>query len=201
MLVIKEAADMKDKLKESVSALLDNEADELELKRILAQIHDEEVLESWQHYHQIRASLNSEEARWVSVDLRKGINAVLDEDSSAKQSETRFEVAGRDPETKHHRTGWWTGVAIAASVALAVIFTVQFAVPGQQNSPVVAAGNSTVNPPELVSETTEVQHFSKEYEARLNDYIMQHTGHAALNSGKSIVPFARLTSFEPESNE
>lgn len=215
---------MKDKLRESVSALVDNEAEELEIRRILSQAHDQEVLKSWQHFHQIRASLKPDESRWAGVDLSAGINAALDESlpdskdgttdaveksvtglSSVSSTSTSPIVSANDSGTSKQR---WRGLAIAASVAFAVVFAVQFDLPGQQQGPVVAEspGNNT-SAPEVVangsdtSETAGLPEFSKEHEARLNEYIMRHTGHAALNTGKSIVPFARLTSFEPEQSE
>lgn len=219
---------MKDKLRESVSALVDNEAEELEIRRILSQSHDQEVLTSWQHFHQIRASLKPEESRWAGIDLSEGINAALDGELSDGESgpvntdrnsgandtsatakapvNDSADAPANDTGTNKH---WWRGLAIAASVAFAVVFAVQFDFAGRQQGPVVAksSGDTTLSVPSVVADSTDSadstdtadsSEFSQQHESRLNEYIMRHTGHAALNTGKSIVPFARLTSFERE---
>ena len=216
---------MNDKLKESVSAMMDNEADELELRRILAQNHDEDVVAVWRRYCQLRASINKEEAPWAGINLCKEINAALDEVSGpAEQPQFDLPSVKRAQAGKQNRR-WWGGAAIAASVAFAVVFSLQFDGSPQQYDPVVATnvmgaanvmgatnaqgGASTVSvtntkgsqdTSELTLTVAALPEFSAEHEARLNDYLMWHAGHAALNSGNSAVPFARLTSLEPEQN-
>jgi len=209
---------MKDKLRESVSALVDNEADELEIRRLLSQSHDQQLLTSWQRFHQIRASLKPDESRWAGIDLTEGINAALNEELSDSGSGpvntdrdsvvNDTSAAAKAPvNTSANDVGtskqWWRGLAIAASVAFAVVFAVQFDFAGQQQGPLVAEsnGNSTLSVPGVVADSTDTAgsaEFSNEHELRLNEYIMRHNGHAALNTGKSIVPFVRLTSFERE---
>jgi sigma-E factor negative regulatory protein RseA len=70
-----------DVILESVSALMDGEASELDLRRVLkAAGQDPAVADSWQRYHLVRASLQQEVHRRPAVNLLAGINARLAED-------------------------------------------------------------------------------------------------------------------------
>jgi len=205
------------KTRESLSALLDDEADDLELRRILAQAHDDELLDVWQRYHQVQAGLNSEEAAWAHIDLRVDIANALDEPVGTplpvgeKLDGATSAVSGKA------RVPWWGG-AIAASVAFAVILTVQTV--GLNDPGVTPLAEVSDNTGTNTGSTTHNNNtasvapvdayaaidvaavnaveFSPEHEQRLNAYLMKHAGNAALNGERSIVPYARLTSFEPE---
>ncbi len=230
---------MKDKLKESISALLDDQADELEMRKILAQSHDQEVTETWRRFHQMKAAMRPEEAAWAGVDLTKGINAALDsaalddaaldsdvldeidpansafdnaERSEDSQSETEIKtasnkvtlLASRKQTTSGVQTHWWKGLAVAASVAFLAVLTVQFGSVQPDSQPTQqlvehAPAVETLQDVELLANQEDAIEFSAEHEERLAEYLMRHSGHAAFNSGKSAIPFARLTSFEAES--
>ncbi len=202
---------MNERTKESLSALLDNEADDLELRRILAQAHDDEVMEVWCRYHQIRAGMSSEESTWAHIDLRKGIASRLDDELKAvdEVSSESLEVPDlEEVETVAElstpaatRFPWWGGAAIAASVAFAVVFSVQ-TIDLQSNTvpqPLIVEHSNSQNTGTEVASSggNDAVEFSEEHEQRLNAYLMKHAGNAALNGGRSIVPYARLTSYEP----
>ncbi|WP_020405551.1 sigma-E factor negative regulatory protein [Hahella ganghwensis] len=202
---------MNERTKESLSALLDNEADDLELRRILAQAHDDEVMEVWCRYHQIRAGMNAEESAWAHVDLRQGIASRLDEEladdatddttidhSDAVLSGSPKVPVGHSGAVTTTRFPWWGGAAIAASVAFAVVFLVQTTDLRNNTVPQIVETGVQSSGTEVASTagSGEIE-FSDEHEQRLNAYLMKHAGNAALNGGRSVVPYARLTSFEP----
>ncbi len=98
---------------ESLSALMDNEADELELRRILKSCAQKpELMATWERYHLVQSLLHGA-ARPVSPALSQRITAQIAAESAPKHVSTlRF-------------TGWqqnFSKLAIAASVA--IIFTV-----------------------------------------------------------------------------
>lgn len=112
---------MSDKVQESLSALMDNEADDLELRRILKKMpgQGDALKEKWARYHLISASLKQEVHSRPAVDLLSGIHAILDEEpipvrpaASASRLPGVFRYLGQS--------------AIAASVALGVLFTAQY---------------------------------------------------------------------------
>lgn len=107
---------MNDTLRESLSALMDNEAEELELRRILKQMpHDRELRDAWRRYHLLSASLHQESHTRPSVDLLDGIHAALREEP--------LPIRAEQPQRRIGPVARYIGQsAIAASVALAVIF-------------------------------------------------------------------------------
>ncbi len=127
---------MSNKLHESLSALMDNEADELEIRRLLKEM--DEVAQSqsndsssdsdslsdlkakWSRYHVLSASCKQEIHTSPSCDLLSRINAELENEV--------LPIAERT--LPLWRSGSGKGIfqfigqgAIAASVALAVLFT------------------------------------------------------------------------------
>lgn len=107
---------------ESLSALVDNEASELELRRLLKASDDGlELKQEWQRYQLIGAAIRQDLPAVSYTDLSASISAAIAAESDS----------GRD-HTKHQRFGkvvalWSTlgRVAVAASVAGAVVFGVQ----------------------------------------------------------------------------
>jgi len=102
--------------KESLSALLDNEADELELRRILKSCEqDPELLTTWERYNLVQSLLH-EFAIPVNPDLSRRIAEQLQSESlPAVRSSFRFADWQKN----------LTKVAIAASVAVVFVAVVQ----------------------------------------------------------------------------
>lgn len=104
---------------ESLSALMDNEADDLELRRILKSCEDRpELMASWERYHLVQSVLHGA-ARPVSAALSERIAArIATETTPAHARPSRV-------------SGWQQAVgkmAVAASVAVVFIFAVQTSV-------------------------------------------------------------------------
>ena len=60
---------MSERLRESLSALMDDEANELEVERLLSQIGDNaELRETWVRYHRVRGSLYGQLQSSASLD-------------------------------------------------------------------------------------------------------------------------------------
>lgn len=71
---------MNERLKESLSALLDGEVNELELQRILAHDERQEVSACWQRYHEISALIQSNNTLRTTVDIRSSVMAIINKD-------------------------------------------------------------------------------------------------------------------------
>lgn len=137
--------------KESLSALLDNEADDLELRRVLkACEQDSQLLETWERYSLVQSVLH-QPAIPVSSSLSQKI---------AVQIEAEAAKGGKTPAL--NRPNWQLGmakVAIAASVAVVFMFAVQSNLGPSTESvsmPAIAQG-AEVGAPETVQETIELQ--------------------------------------------
>ena len=188
-------------LQESLSALLDNEADELELRRVLAASGEGDVRATWARYQVARAVMHKEllEPR---LDLAAAVSAALADEPV---------VAGRKSRLP------WAGLgrlAVAASVTVAVLAGVRFynqddlaatqlaqrdAQPLLQarplQGPAVLAGytaNSVVVPQRQgVSDAQ--QRWQQQH---LPAYVRQHAQQAAFIGTQSALPYARAASLD-----
>tara|TARA_B100001063_G_C16518246_1_gene430340 strand:+ start:463 stop:696 length:234 start_codon:yes stop_codon:yes gene_type:complete len=71
---------MNERLKESLSALLDGEVNELELQRILTHENKHEIGVCWERYHELREFIQSDNAFRVTVDIRSSVMSVINKD-------------------------------------------------------------------------------------------------------------------------
>ena len=107
--------------RESLSALMDNEGDELELRRVLKSLDDEpDAAEAWRRYHLMRSLMRRETEVDVGVDLSAGIRSrLVDEPAPAVDA---FPAPG----AARRSLPFARGAGIAAAVSLMVITGVQF---------------------------------------------------------------------------
>jgi sigma-E factor negative regulatory protein RseA len=106
-------------LRESLSALVDNQASDMELRRVLRESEvNGELRRLWGRYQLIGSALRHELPAGVPVDLTAGIWAAIDAEEQQVVSQPAAARATR----------WWSGfgrAAIAASVAGVVIVSAQ----------------------------------------------------------------------------
>ena len=215
-------SDHKERLDQSLSALMDGEATDMELHRLLKEVSERsELRDKWKRYHMVSSALKGD-AAITPIDYSAAISAAIDEESSHRQSVLAGFVgsAGR--------------FAIAASVALVAVLGVQ-----QLNSPldsvapvsefagieqvdeenvgpaiqfpsgfqpiinartVSAGGNNKssqfVTPVIEVRQQAERNYSEAQLRAYMNDVMARHSNHAALNSNQGMLPFARLNEAE-----
>lgn len=108
---------------ESLSALMDSEADNLELPRVLKSLDESpEVAETWRRYHLARSLMQRDRDIDVSTDLSAGIMARLADEPSPE-----IEAPVAPSRSLFSRAGSFAGsAAAAAAVSLMVITGVQF---------------------------------------------------------------------------
>ncbi|MGK0499122.1 MAG: sigma-E factor negative regulatory protein RseA [Oceanicoccus sp.] len=216
---------MSEKNRESLSALMDGEAEQLELRRLLSS-EDEALIETWSRYHLARDIMQDHqhtEFRHLDISARVSASIV-----DIEKQEAMAASDGLSAETA--ATPWWrpmASFAVAASVTIAVVVGVQSVeqpLPGLnpdqlqsqlQNTPQVAsrvypvAGSSmqasgnggvinyrnTTLPGNLAASRAEAD---EEAQQRLEQFMLRHTERAALNNGQGMISFARIASFEEE---
>lgn len=192
-------------LQESLSAVMDNEADEMELRRVLSASDDAELRATWSRYQIARAVMHKEllEPR---LDIAAAVSAALADEALPVQSK----AVARGP---------WRSVgrfAVAASVTVAVLAGVrlynqddvastqlaqQAAQPAlsapqtQTQSPAMLAGFSTAGEQQAVAETAS-EATPGWHDQRLPTYLRQHAQQAAMNTNESALPYARAASLE-----
>ena len=164
-------------LQETLSAVMDNEADELELRRVLAACgEDAELRSTWSRY-QLARSVMHREPTLPKLDIAAAVSAALaDEAAPPKAEKGPWRMVGR--------------LAVAASVTLAVLAgvrlynqndappqmaqqgtTPQIALP-QVKGPAVLAGYSEEQAPQVITNSSSSD--TRWHEQRLPIYLRQH---------------------------
>lgn len=186
---------MKDRNTESLSALVDGEADELEIRRILNQLDkDDEMRGKWKNYH-LMGSLMREES-FDSIDLTQGINQALD--GVVDPASNDAPVLENHDTVSAAKSAWYkplTSVAVAASVTLAVLIGVQSIEP---DAGMDLANNATEAPAELAASTLsfEEQQKLEAAQQQLQEYVLQQSDLDRENNAKGQLPFARVVEFQ-----
>jgi sigma-E factor negative regulatory protein RseA len=211
---------VKQPLEESLSALVDGEITELELRRLL-KVSDEDykgLRTRWLRYQAASAGIKKDLPASDFCDLSERISAAIDE-------ETTYSMSNQST----RKPSIWSGVgrfAIAASVAGAVVLGVQFA-PGGVNSELADAesalapfakvpssfghglptdttvrtvsNEAKVTKPAqqtiIINEATQEQ--LKQAEEEVNRLMLEHAQNASQNTQQGVLPYARV----PESSE
>lgn len=202
---------MSEKLRESVSALVDGEADDLELRRLLAGADMGAVRTAWRDYHLQRDSLNGVDMQFAHIDISQGIQAAL-------AAET-LPVAATGAR-------WWrplASVAVAASVATVVAIGARSFSPLSDKVPDNSEAVAQVSMPAIANRVYPVQtapslgnvavsaQLNSLYPAqpvafdadqlaqqRLQQYLLRHTERAAFNNGQGVIGFAKVSQLNAE---
>lgn len=197
-------------LKQSLSALIDDEADELELRRVLNASNEPELRSSWSRYQIARAVMHNEPMD-TSVDLSAAIMAAIDAEPALNGAAPKSDHPAKT--VKVRNMPWLGRVAVAASVTLAVLGGVRFynqdtmqqdaiMASSEQRLPAV---NHTQGPVVLASynaQNAEAAESRSEtesdawYERRLPSYLLQHAQQSSVNTTDSGLPYARSASLE-----
>lgn len=182
-------------LQESLSAVMDNEADELELRRVLA-CEDPAQRAQWARFQVARAAMHREllEPR---LDLAAAVSAALADERTPSPVKGAWRNLGR--------------IAVAASVTVAVLAGVRFynqetsvdaqlaeraaqptLVQPQVQGPAVLAGyTESVPVPAATASASDEQ--ATWYEERVPGYMQEHAQQAG---SEGPLPFARAASLE-----
>lgn len=113
---------MSQNTRESLSALMDSESDELELRRVLKALpNDADAADTWRRYHLARSMMQRERSVDVSADLSAGIMARLQDEPAPMMADAPASTPARSSNISFAR-----GAGVAAAVSLMVITGVQF---------------------------------------------------------------------------
>lgn len=197
---------MNERMRESLSALLDDESNELELERILSRIgDDQELRRTWVRYNTVRSAAAGQDLAYRELDISTQVSQAIAGDRAADRGAAASGVRQR----------WLRPVAslaVAASVAATVVIGgQQLAQIGAGSAAGSPAAASSVSPVGLVNSlgATSVQAsygtrsipvlqpatrtaYQELARQRMAKFMQEHAEHAALNSPGGLVPFARV---------
>ncbi len=206
---------MTEKLRQSLSAVIDDEADAFELRRVLDELGRDDGLRAlWDRYHLIGNALRGEPPRLPS-GLRDRVWAALeaapeaatgDADAPSSGALDRGSDANADPAPQPgSRLGRYTGLAVAASVAFAVVIGFNGLGSGDGEAPgagtpatSVAASGATVgagNAEDDVRRAVLGPEVSPVDVQRAQAYMLHHTQQQALNQA-GVMSFVKLATYE-----
>lgn len=211
---------MSERMRESLSALMDDAADDLELARVLkAMDEDDEVSDAWSRYHLVSAVLRggdvgtAEVSRPVEIDVEAPAFVEAPEELAEPVADAAPNARGLPA---------WTSFAAAASVTLAIVVALQWPGAGSEAPAVVSApvtdtgpvrtdtrsvlaasrgGAAVQRPPETLRipspfARAPARAARSEAERQVDAYMIHHAEYSAANSASGMVPFARYAAFE-----
>ena len=198
---------MDERMGESLSALMDDEANELELERVLAQVaQDPELRRSWIRYNAAQQAVQGNQIACLDWDISERVKSSLE-----ALSATDPELAGISFKQRMLRP--FVSLAVAASVAATVVIGgQQLALIGSDDAygygRSVATNASPVGMLNSLGATTVQASYgmqavpilepatSKAYQElalqRHRKYMQEHAEQAALNAPQGLIPFARV---------
>ncbi|WP_213877222.1 RseA family anti-sigma factor [Pseudomonas sp. dw_358] len=187
-------------LQESLSAVMDNEADELELRRVIAALENPETRATWARYQVARAVMHKDLLD-PHLDLSAAVSAAIaDEVAPAKPGRSPWRSLGR--------------LAVAASVTVAVLAGVRLynqneitgAQLAQQQPAQQTMGVPQVKGPAVLANYSESSDqapgpmasgvIQGQADERLPGYVRQHAQEAAGKGVEGALPYARAASLE-----
>jgi len=189
---------------ESLSALMDGESDELELRRVLKGLDDDsDAADTWRRYHLARSLMQRDKDIDISTDLSAGIMARIQEEYPEQLAIPAEETSRR----KVASMSFARGAGIAAAVSLMVITGVQYfntgtdpieplddvatnaTQPVQQVQPVNLSSFSASNP--MVSDTPNEVPMFEQMPFRLSGNNAAGNGLMTVSEGSLAMPSAQ----------
>lgn len=166
-------------MKETISALVDGEASDLERERVLRSVHaDPELRAAWERYHLISTAVRRELNMMVNPSLAEKIHAQL-QDATPDQTGFRF---GRQQILRYT-----AGLAIAASIAtIAILNLTPFTTPAPAT---VAKGPASSTRTTTVAESRLTP---PDQRRALNPYLVHHAEFSTTASMNGMSTYARV---------
>jgi sigma-E factor negative regulatory protein RseA len=202
---------MSEQLKESLSAVMDGEADEFEIRRVLNEAaEDSELRGVWKRYHLVGSVMRGEGRRLATRTLGREFWAQIDADVTTISTEVG--PVESEPESIARTSPRWVwlqrvaGVGVAAGVAAAVVIVFGGRSGGDddvamQSPQVVQVQQSDIQttPAALVDDDgqpiDDVYPSSSDLQ-RAHAYMLHHAHQVALTNQTRTVPFVKVAAFQ-----
>lgn len=187
---------MDDRLKETLSAMMDDEADELSVRRLLSHGGQDEVRSQWQRWQQVRDLMHKGSLAEDRFDVSAGVRAALDGGTQTASGQATLRQPGRE------RNWHWPAVAMV-TLALVVGFGAGAGWESADSSATIAnagipseqseegQGSDTMGGP--VQEVA-LQGLDDEQWEQVSRYLLEHAQHNSVGAGRGSVGYARLVS-------
>lgn len=177
-----------------LSALVDDELADMEIDLVLRRLsRDGDARDRWERYHLIS-------------DVMQGhLPAAFDTDFVARIRQA-IEAEPLPQPVARPLPAWYkpvTGFGLAASVALMALFGLKLNQTDilQPTAPFAATSSAlsapaTALPIQTVAATRPADPASEPVEARLNHYLVNHSGYASMSSVNGMLPYVRMVGYQ-----
>jgi len=184
---------MTEQLRESLSAMMDDEVADFELRRTLKQLGEgEELRQTWRRYHLASAAMKRNLDKHFQIDVSQGVAAAI--------AELDVEVTATG--ASHRGRQWFASLAVAASVAFVVVFGVTQIQQQDASNPAVVSNSPAPEASDYTQPVIAAQTVSSEgdarAEARLKELMEHHTLQADMARVSGVMPYSQLVGRDNE---
>jgi len=180
--------------KEQLSALIDGEHDNDHAIDEL--IHNDDMKETWSRYHLIGDCLRDNLPEGISNQVYSEVSQTLRNEPTILAPQT----------TKRFNFKPLAGLAIAASVAMVAVFSIQSnneVVPTINSGTPIAASSQPdsfeFSEPQVLPASVKMSDTPESIaDQRLNNYLMNHNEYRSSNGMNSILPYVRMVTIETQ---
>lgn len=178
---------MTDKLLEQVSALADDELSSREAEMLLERMQrDGNLRDAWERYHLVGEAMRRSLPKAADLDLAARIAAVVEQDETGIRPVFASKVLQQLRPV--------AGLAVAASVAMLAVFTLQGPTDISPSEVVPIAGNPPATVPLIGPRRVDFSGVgSPELQDQLRSYLLdhsEHSGSARLRGG--VMPYVQI---------
>jgi len=211
---------MDERIKESISALMDGEANELELQRLLSQVDQDEMVDVWRRYYGIRDAMSAERGGHYKIDVSQAVSAAIESEqhsaipaeasstrdnpvSELSDSNAQLLMSSSGNKGRYSRVGGL--FALAASVTFAFFLMLQEK--GGVSDVITVSQQTQSGELLVVSNELEQKHknaaldgsvvmveMTDEHVKRFNQYLLRHAEHSVRGTHSGFMPLARVAS-------
>jgi len=175
-----------DDMKEKLSALVDNELDDLDERRVMAALEkDVDLRRTWERYHLVRSALHQDLSMFVPQDMATRVAARIGMEPANVASFRRQKI------TRLAGT-----LAIAASVAAIAVTGVQW-INRPASAPLAPLAAVQTAPEKIIrAGTTHWDTKEPEAESALNAFLVEHNEFASSSSIGGMMPYVRVVGYD-----
>ncbi|WP_298449925.1 sigma-E factor negative regulatory protein [uncultured Marinobacter sp.] len=185
---------MDDRLRETLSAMMDDEADELSVRRLLSHENQADVCAQWQRWQGVHDLMHRGSSPVEGVDVSAAVREVLD-----GRARPQRPVEARQRESQ--RIWQWPAAVAMVAAALLVGFGAGTGWESDAVAPGTLASAAATAASENESSTNAgpvqevaLQGLDEKQWEHMSRYLLEHAQHNSVGAGQGSVGYARLVS-------
>ncbi|MEX0605436.1 MAG: sigma-E factor negative regulatory protein [Marinobacter sp.] len=182
---------MDDRLKETLSAMMDDQADELAVRRLLSNAEHHELRGQWRRWQQMHDLMRDDPILPAPVDVSAGVRASLFGESAERPGR----AAANQGSGKTSPWRWSAAAMVVVSLAVGFGMGSEWESDGMgvaASGPVSTA--LEVPPTEEAVPEIALQGLDEEQWEHLSRYLLEHAQHNSVGAGRGSIGYARLAS-------